>query len=538
MRYSVPRKSRRVPLVAPVHLKLEDFPDPVTETVVNVSLGGMRVALAQPSEVGSLVAFEFAIGDALIEGTGEIVWIRKTDLGPEEPRGMGIRFRYLSSGSRERIFRLVQWYAGQKQELSGERVAAAAAQLKPATQPVRPQSLEAGSSDDFEEPEELITDVTEGPAPAVEARQISFADLDDSRAPIAPSQVSPQEPPSFPAPFPAAARSLPPPLVEENPQPVSPPSWPAPPAVAVAKPAMPELPRAPEGPRVEPGSYFTPPRPAEAPAPRPARASDFTASYDGPGHVGAYVEEGGGDRRRTLLLAVILLVLIAVTTFLLRDSIFSWLGMGEDAAPQEILQAPLPTSADQPVGEPGELGTDLPSAVDDLPSTAGELAEGEETSPPAEGEAEPLAVNSPLPAPVPPPRADDPPAGSRPTPGRLPASTSRATKVERITWQRGSGGTVVTIEADGHLPRELWSTLLLGGANPRLLIRIQDIRESYPQLSIAADSPQLARIRTGLHQTPRGSELHIVLDFTAAGVRVAGEVQEVANGLRLTLAGP
>jgi len=116
VRYSIPRKSRRVPLSTLVNLKLERLSGAVTEITSDLSLGGMFVPSDTPAEIGSLVAFEFKVGEDQVEGTGEVIWQRKEGEGPDQPPGMGIRFRYLSPGSRERIFRLVQRYTQEGEE--------------------------------------------------------------------------------------------------------------------------------------------------------------------------------------------------------------------------------------------------------------------------------------------------------------------------------------------------------------------------------------------------------------------------------------
>jgi uncharacterized protein (TIGR02266 family) len=93
-----------VPLETRVYLKLEELTDPVTTTTGNISLGGMYVHMPQPAPEGSLVAFEFRLGEVLVEGTGEVVWSRAANNGDDPSSGMGVRFRFLSPGSRERIF--------------------------------------------------------------------------------------------------------------------------------------------------------------------------------------------------------------------------------------------------------------------------------------------------------------------------------------------------------------------------------------------------------------------------------------------------
>jgi hypothetical protein len=75
----------------------------------------MFIKTQAPSPVGSLLDFEFQLGDGfqLIKGTGEVVWIRSDEQGPGKPAGMGLRFLRLSKGSRELIYKIVDEFIHQ-----------------------------------------------------------------------------------------------------------------------------------------------------------------------------------------------------------------------------------------------------------------------------------------------------------------------------------------------------------------------------------------------------------------------------------------
>src|SRR5215203_1766917 len=109
---SVPRDSRRVPIAAQVTFKFERFAGFISEYSQNISPTGMYISTNQPEPPGSVLDFEFQLGDGfeIIQGKGEVVWIRAVSEGPTRPAGMGIRFLELSDGSKELIYRIVDQY--------------------------------------------------------------------------------------------------------------------------------------------------------------------------------------------------------------------------------------------------------------------------------------------------------------------------------------------------------------------------------------------------------------------------------------------
>ncbi|HEV7518246.1 MAG TPA: TIGR02266 family protein [Thermoanaerobaculia bacterium] len=113
--YSVSRDSQRVPLETRVQLKFEWFGGFISEYSSNISPGGMFIRTQTPEPMGRLIGFELRLGDGyeLIRGTGEVVWARMIDQGPDKPAGMGIRFLEISPDGRELIYQIVDNYIAQ-----------------------------------------------------------------------------------------------------------------------------------------------------------------------------------------------------------------------------------------------------------------------------------------------------------------------------------------------------------------------------------------------------------------------------------------
>jgi uncharacterized protein (TIGR02266 family) len=101
----VPFESKRVPFERTVILKFERFS-------ANISMGGMFIRTERFQKPGSVFEFVFKLADDsnLIQGLGEVVWVREDDLGPEAPPGLGIRFLELDWESRKLISRVIGQY--------------------------------------------------------------------------------------------------------------------------------------------------------------------------------------------------------------------------------------------------------------------------------------------------------------------------------------------------------------------------------------------------------------------------------------------
>lgn len=502
-----------------VHLKLEGVVDPITESLLNVSLGGMAVAIRRPPPVGSLVAFEFDLGEALIEGTGEVVWVHPI---PDHPMGksdVGVRFRYLSPGSRERIFRLVQWYTGQDSTPGAEQVAEALASgvLSPAgsttpgripasRSPVLPLPLD--DAGEMVEMEDLTVRGTALPVP------------------------EPAEPSAPPATFPTPLSSN---------SPAEPTSWPVPALGAQAwAPEAEPAGRASEEPaEVAPEPGWEPRWRQPASEPAEAEAEEPEALPRG----GPSFAQVAAPRRRSLLPLFLLgmtLGLVGFAGYLFRDTVLGWLGMGNRPAPaQPAASSPAP-NATPPAANPeparpaaGSLpantstGTTLVEDVGagsaaSAPAEKGPdaAAEGSETA--TETAPQPQAAR---PEPETQPAAPQPaPASPQPTPAS-PASSNaagpRARSIEQIRWQASGGATTLEIQASGRLDPARVSFSRLEGTPPRLLVKLGGIDRLYKPTAIEAKTSELARIRSGLHLSPGETSLHVVLDLTSPAVTLA-----------------
>lgn len=106
----LPFERRRVPFEQRVSLEFRGFRTFLTEISANISLGGMFIRTASPRAPGSVFDFEILLDDGftLIQGQGEVVWIRREAEGEKRPAGMGVRFLRLSAKSRELIRRIVE----------------------------------------------------------------------------------------------------------------------------------------------------------------------------------------------------------------------------------------------------------------------------------------------------------------------------------------------------------------------------------------------------------------------------------------------
>src|SRR3954468_2510534 len=112
---NIPRDSRRVPLETRVQFKFDRFDGFISEYSSNVSPGGLFLRTRAPQPPGTVLDFEFRLGDGfeLIRGRGEVVWNRLEDEEPARPAGMGLRFLELSEGSKDLIYRIVDQHVMQ-----------------------------------------------------------------------------------------------------------------------------------------------------------------------------------------------------------------------------------------------------------------------------------------------------------------------------------------------------------------------------------------------------------------------------------------
>jgi hypothetical protein len=157
-----------------------------------------------------------------------------------------------------------------------------------------------------------------------------------------------------------------------------------------------------------------------------------------------------------------------------------------------------PTEAAAPPLQPPSEATEPPDAVapDAAPVAAGE----------------PAAAEAALAA----------PAGGDQAPG---TTTARARRLLAIEPAVTDGGEVLALRADGPFREQDVFAALIGPDPPRYLLRLSGIERQWQPADLAVASALIQRVRTGLHATPRGPELHVVLDLSSRRVEHAWEIE-------------
>ena len=98
---------------------------------------------------------------------------------------------------------------------------------------------------------------------------------------------------------------------------------------------------------------------------------------------------------------------------------------------------------------------------------------------------------------------------------------AKADAVTAIDVEPGPGGTVIRIRGNGSLENGVISMEALPSP-PRVLVRVRGITSSFRPYTIESSAPEVSRIRSGLHEERRPSELWIVVDLTGPEVVLGG----------------
>jgi len=510
---NIPRDSRRVPLETRVQFKFDRFSGFLSDFSANVSPGGMFIRTRTPQPEGTVLEFEFRLGDGfeLIRGRGEVVWTRAQDDGPARPAGMGLRFLELSQGSKELIYRIVDQHIQQ----GGT-----------------PFDVTQGPPDPIPPPPLPPAAPTAASVASLPALNLELPPLPGTSGP--PKPQPPVAPPVAPPLAPPAggweaenAKPWPPSLEEEpggfDPSPYAPPL--APPddwlkaRQALPKEPFPEL---------------------AASAPEPVVAPDHPAA----GLLfGTHLERQAPRRSRRALPWVLVGVLVALAAgaWLFRDTLLGFAGLGGD---DEVTQIPAPEARPRrnrlpalPAAPPATAAeTPAASAAPPPPGTAANSAGPvTEVSPvrPATTPARPAPTPAPAAAVAATPQASPKPQLEKPAP--VPAiredTGPAATGVDKITFEKAFGGTDIILWGNGAIRSRTYVRSRIEGNPPRELIRISGIKRPAPAARLVVGTPEVLQVRTGLHA---GDELHIVLDLAGPKVSVTG-VEEGENRLRIHL---
>ncbi len=554
---NIPRDSRRVPLETRVQFKFDRFSGFLSDFSANVSPGGMFIRTRTPQPAGTVLEFEFRLGDGfeLIRGRGEVVWTRTEDEGPARPAGMGLRFQELSQGSKELIYRMVDHHIqqggtpfdvtqGPPDPIPPPPPAQAAQPVvppSPGLAPFLPSPVPSGGSAPRTSLPQLRFDPTPTPPPSSPARPPVTA------SPSTPPPVLSSLPPPSREPVPDAEAWLPA-LDEEggfDPSPYAAPlatqdDW------MKARQALPK------------DSFSELAAGGEEPVPSPGHPAA------GP-LFGAVLEPDPprSPRRALPWILVGVLVALAAGAFLFRDTLLGLAGLGGDEDAETVAQAAparprpgrprsrLAPSGSPAPGMPAAAQSADPAGTPSLPAVPGTapVTQASAARPAVTPAKTPVAAPTLPPAPTPAPvvrvakaatpapaavQAQAPkPQSEKPAP--LPAvkedTGPAATGVEKITFEKAFGGTDIILWGNGAIRSRSYARSRLEGNPPRELIRITGIKRPAPAARLAVGTPEVLQVRTGLHA---GDELHIVLDLAGPKVTVTG-VEEGENRLRIHL---
>jgi uncharacterized protein (TIGR02266 family) len=469
---NIPRDSRRVPLATKVAFKFDRFSGFISEFSANISPTGMYITTKTPEPPGSLLDFEFRLGDGfeIIQGKGEVVWTRAIAEGPSRPPGMGIRFLELSEGSKELIYRIVDQYiqdGGTPFDVS----------LRPPDPvPITP-----------------ISPIAAPPAPPPPVAPVAMPVM-----PVMPAVAAP--PPAAVSPFPDLPDSGVLPPVDTS-------AW---------LPSLPpeSAPMASARTDDDDFSPFLPPMPPLDDEPEPIRPS---LTFGGMAAASAPPQ-----RSRVLPLAIVGLVLVlGAAGWLFRDTLLGMVGMGGG---EETVAAADLTPMQRPPARPQAAP----------PATTPQQEEGtvidEEESPtPAPVTAAPSASDTPLPEVV---RRKDEPAAPAPAPAAAPSGPS-VTVLQKVSFEQAFGGTDIVLQGNGAFRPETYDQSAMSSP-PRVLVRLLGIAKPYPSTKVAVGTDEVKQVRMGFHEKAGGNELHVVLDLAGPGVKVT-RVEAKDNQLRVHL---
>ncbi len=236
-------------------------------------------------------------------------------------------------------------------------------------------------------------------------------------------------------------------------------------------------------------------------------------------------DDSGSGRRRRWPLVTAAVVVLAVGAGFLWPHAQDWLasrdsGASPDPAAVESVQTGEAVQVANGAGTPVDSAVD-PQPTNDVADAPAEGDEGEavaaETGPPA-GAVEAVA------------REVQP----EPTPAMVEAAV--ADTVTAVDVETGQRGTVIRIRANGSLEDGVVSMEALPSP-PRVLIRVRGITNSYRPYVIEAMTAEVTRVRSGLHEERRPSELWIVVDLAEPGVALGG-VDIRGNATEIVLARP
>jgi len=501
------RGTTRMPLETQVNIEFEKFSGFISEFSSNISVGGMFVKTNEPKPVGTVLSFEFKLADnfKLVQGFGEVIWVRNTDADPNKPAGMGIRFHEIDNTSKELITTMIDQYVkrgGKPFDLDSEGG-------------VKTSKEEPKESSDIEDDFKALFSTSEAP---------------DSQPPPTTSDDSTV----------SSSASMP----TESPSAAPPPD--PPPDDGDSDILFEEVETSSKSPFTDESSQ------KEEPAPvTPLETLEKDRSSISPD----FRKEDSVARsefRRYVTLAVIVAVggSIGLAAFLYKDAIMVMVGLKEENLPvaRKVARAPRnvgkervkptlpPETAVTPLAMAEKAEPQTSSTIDQVQPIASKLKPSSSTSvaqtdsPPIKEKSKTASPSAALEALEKAKTAESTTKTVlKPSTPTLPPDQSIAkasvpenpvTLIQKITWRKASNSTVVILRGNGIFQENQFKTIRIGGGNPRELVKILRITQPFFRNKIIVNSSQLWRVRTGYHPSSDGGELHVVLDLANSRTKV------------------
>ncbi len=93
-----------------ITLEFDKFSAFVEDYASNISMSGVFLRTDELRPVGSTLDFEFKLVDGfrLVQGVGEVAWLRLQSTGPERPAGMALRLKSLDDKGRELFLKIME----------------------------------------------------------------------------------------------------------------------------------------------------------------------------------------------------------------------------------------------------------------------------------------------------------------------------------------------------------------------------------------------------------------------------------------------
>jgi PilZ domain len=549
--------------LAKLHLRCPSFQEFIEEYSPRISSDGILLPVDEELPEGTPVEFEITLSDdfRVLRGAGAVAWFESAgEAAQGGAGGLAVRFTNLDNPGRRlidrlverhrvdggRAFALVRW----PDSIDAAAEPAGGAPLLPTPEPPLGESQSAA-------PELVLSSSESGPSPHRESPPLSPGR--PSRTPAGDESVLIPAPALDGEPLPAETWPVEPPPLE--PPATEETTWEAPSSSSAMEPLLegpegspvdtlhvPPVPRwegrstaavdpaelAMETVRVE---SFEPLTPAVA-LPRSAQSETDVTSL--PTVPMAGVARAGSARasgRRLLLLLLLAMILAAV--WMVRSDrvapLWDRLAGRSSGSVEEVPARTAPAAraaATARAQEPVVSTTSAAAGSEDAASPATEPG-GEEVAPAEAGsasppEAEPVPIAGPTRSLVAELRARQAAAPPESAPARAAASATLAplTRVLAIESERRNGETEVRLIADGRFTDGAFNGTRVQGGTPRILIRVLGVAQPYAGSTVEIGSPEVTRLRIGVHQSGARTDLHFVADLTSEAIRLVSAEAE------------